>query len=265
MRVFCLYSLLLFAFISISNYAFGQQRNLVNGNFNNLTFTKFVSQIESETDYHFYYDLLYTDSLTVNAVVEGKTMNKVLDEVFTGTNFHYAIDPFNNIFITHVREILTRLPAGFFGTDSSATHETGKFDYSAYEKKELKSKLAEDKVYVIGIKTTNLQGKATISGIIRDINSGEPIIGASISSISGSAVISDQLGNYSISLQKGRHELKIQSVGMKKTARHVMLYSDGKLNIELEESITSLKEVVCRNWILKPSRTCPQSWVKPIL
>jgi len=234
----------LFFIILTSSTALAQQRNLINGNFSNLTFTKFVDAIESQTDYHFYYDPLYTDSLTINTIVESKTVNKVLDAVFVGTNFHYAIDQHNNIFVTHVREIFTRLPAGFFGNDSSIASENTKFDYSAYEKRDLQSKLAENKVYVFGIRSNNLQGKATLSGIISDINSGEPIIGATISIASGLGVVSDQLGNYSINLPKGKHELKIQSVGMKKTTRQIMLYSDGKLNIELQETITSLKEVV---------------------
>jgi hypothetical protein len=242
MRSGWLYGLIFFSLISSA--ALAQQRNLITGNFSNFTFTKFVDAIESQTNYHFYYDPLYTDSLTINIVVENKTINKVLDEVFAGTNFHYAIDQFNTIYITHVREIFTRLPTGFFGSDSSGAKGESKFDYSAYEKRELQSRQAENKVYVIGIKTNSLQGRAVVSGIIRDIRSGEPIIGATISSTSGSGVISDQLGNFSISLPKGRNELKIQSVGMKKTTRQIMLYSDGKLNIELEETITSLKEVV---------------------
>jgi len=233
----------LFFFLLIST-ALAQQRNLINGNFSNITFTKFVDAIESQTDYHFYYDPLYTDSLTINIIVENKTINKTLDGALVGTNFHYAIDQFNNIYVTHVREIFTRLPSGFFGSDSTVSKETSRIDYSAYEKRELQSRQAENKVYVIGIKSANLQGRATVSGIIRDINSGEPIIGATISTPSGSGVVSDQLGNYSIILPKGKNELKIQSVGMKKTARQLMLYSDGKLNVELEETITSLKEVV---------------------
>src|SRR5882762_3407510 len=233
-----------FFFALVSSTALAQQRNLINGNFSNLTFTKFVNAIESQTDYHFYYDPLYTDSLTINIVVENKAINRVLDGAFVGTNFHYAIDQYNNVFVTHVREIFTRLPTGFFGNDSTGAKEPAKFDYSAYEKRELQSRQAENKVYVIGIKSTNLQGRATVSGIIRDISSGEPIIGATISTAPGSGVVSDQLGNYSISLPKGKNELKIQSVGMKKTVRQIMLYSDGKLNVEMEETITSLKEVV---------------------
>jgi len=242
MRSIWLHGLLFF--ILISSTALAQQRNLVNGNFSNSTFTKFAEAIESQTDYHFYFDPLYTDSLTINVAVENKTINSVLDEALAGTNFHYAIDQHNNIYITHLREILTRLPSGFFGSDSSNSKGATKFDYSAYEKRELQSRQAENKVYVIGTKSANLQGKATLSGIIRDIRSGEPIIGATISTTLGSGVVSDQLGNYSINLPKGKNELKIQSVGMKKTTRQIMLYADGKLNVELEETITSLKEVV---------------------
>src|SRR5258708_1097796 len=145
----------------------------------------------------------YRKEQTQPAVTLAEINDKVVGGVFSGNNFDGAGDEYNNIYIPHGREILNRLPTGFFGRDSSATIETLKFDYSAYEKRELQSKLAENKVYVIGIKSTNLQGKATLSGIIRDINSGEPIIGVSISAASGSGVVSDQLGNYTINLPKG--------------------------------------------------------------
>src|SRR6185369_12030678 len=90
MRSIWLHSL--FFFILISSTALAQQRNIVNGNFSNMTFAKFVDAIESQTNYHFYFDPLYTDSLTINIIVENKTVNRVLDAAFAGTNFHYAID-----------------------------------------------------------------------------------------------------------------------------------------------------------------------------
>src|SRR5690606_7992663 len=57
-------------------------------------------------------------------------------------------------------------------------------------------------------------------------------------------VATDQFGYYSITLPKGRHELKIASVGMKSTKRQIALYSDGKLNVELKEDVVPLREII---------------------
>ena len=122
------------------------------------------------------------------------------------------------------------------------------FDYTAYEKREKQKKLAESKLYSIGTKTSNLQGNATLAGHIRDAANGEPVIGAALfieKPLIG--VATDQFGYYSITLPKGRHELQIKSIGMKTTQRQIMLYSDGQLEIELDEDVTPLKEVVIQS------------------
>ncbi|HEX4849270.1 MAG TPA: TonB-dependent receptor, partial [Puia sp.] len=81
-------------------------------------------------------------------------------------------------------------------------------------------------------------------GYVRDIKSGEAIIGAAIYIDNPPiGVVTDQYGYFSFTLPRGRHVLKITSLGMKDTKRQIMLYSDGKLNIELQEFIPSLKAV----------------------
>lgn len=88
-------------------------------------------------------------------------------------------------------------------------------------------------------------GKATLAGHIRDQKSGEPVIGATLYIESPSIGTStDQFGYYSLTLPVGRHDIKIRGIGIKNTKRQVVLRADGKLEIEVEEDITPLKEVV---------------------
>jgi len=227
----------------------GQQRELITIDFNGLSFEEFVTDIESKTQYHFYFNPRATDSLRITLSVQGKTISTVLDQLFASTELHYAIDDLGNIFITEGREIMADLPSDFFDTGvTSASHDDIAFDYTLYEKREKQKKLVESKLYSIGIKTANLQGKATMAGHIRDATNGEPVIGAAIfieKPLIG--VVTDQFGYYSITLPKGRHELKIKSIAMKPTLRQIMLYSDGNLEIELEEDVTPLKEVVIQS------------------
>ncbi len=225
------------------------QTSKISGSFNGISFQKFAEEIESKTSYHFYFNPLHTDSLTVTASPENQTVEELLNQVLAGTDLRYAIDLDHNIYISKEREILSDLPDDFFGTGTSAPgRPVIEFDYTLYEKREKQRKLAETRLYSIGIKTSNLDGKASLAGYVRDAASGSPVIGAAVYVVNPMiGVATDGFGYYSITLPKGRHELKIQSIGMKSTERQIMLYSDGNLNIELDEEVTPLKEVVVQS------------------
>jgi len=226
-----------------------QDKKLISGDFQGMNFEQFAKSIESKTDFHFYYNISQFDSFTVNLSVNNKTLNAVLDEVFLHTDFHYSIDPENNVFVIRRYKIDTKLPQDFFSRKKIRNDSSGTFvltDYSEEDaqNEKLKSSL-ENKLYQIGIKTNTIrQGSATLAGYVRDMKTGEAIIGAAIYIDNPPiGVTTDQFGYYSFTLPRGRHSLKITSVGMKDTKRQIMLYSDGKLNIELQEFIASLKVV----------------------
>ena len=239
-----LYPCLLFSVIVISSSLHAQQQRLISGQFTGITFDQMIEAIEKQSDYRFYYDKRWTDSLVVNMNVQRKPIQDILTGIFTGTDLHFAIDLVNRVFITKERQILAQLPPDFFG-ETQGRREPLSFDFSQYEKKEKQLKLAETKVHNIGRNTGNAQGDATIAGNIRDINTGEPLIGAPVFVENPTiGITTDQFGYYALTLPKGRHELKIQSIGMKNTSRLIMLYSSGRLDIEMDEDITPLKEVV---------------------
>ena len=117
--------------------------------------------------------------------------------------------------------------------------------YENYKKKGGISTI-ENKLFEIGDKTnTPTAGKANVAGYIRDVKTGEPIVGAVVSVDSLPAeVITDQFGYYSFTVSKGRHTLHVNSVGMQDTKRQIMLYGEGKLNIDMQTYVASLKNVV---------------------
>lgn len=234
---------LLFVFLVMSCAAHAQHTRTINGPFTSLGFDELVQAIEAQSPYRFYYDRRWTDSLTVNVAGE-KTVDKILEEVFTDTRLHFAISPDNRVFITLERPILTELPPGFFG-ETTGAKAPALFDFSLYEKKEKALILAETKVHLIGRNSGNNVGDATVAGNVLDINTGEPLIGASVFVENPTiGITTDQFGYYALTLPKGRHELKVQSIGMKSTSRQIMLYSGGRLDIEMDEDIKPLKEVI---------------------
>lgn len=224
---------------------YGQRAASISGNFNAVRFDQMIEAIEAQSPYRFYYDTRWTDTLQVNTVAEGRALSALLNEVLEGTPLQFAISPDKSVFITLERPILAELPPGFFGEATSGRSTSAAFDFSEYERKEKASRLAEAKVHIIGRNTGDHNGQATIAGNVRDINTGEPLIGAAVFVTNPTiGITTDEFGYYALTLPKGRHELKIQSIGMKTTSRQILLYSNGRLDIELDDDIKPLKEVV---------------------
>lgn len=213
----------------------------------NAKFETLVEELERQSSFRFFYKSEWTDSLAVTVTATNSRITRVLEQVFEGTTLQFSIYE-NNVYITKARPILTELPIGYFGTTPVQARESNQFDMSDYERQEKKRIQAQEKLYVIGSKTTNLQGTATITGSVKDSKNGEGIVGAAVyieQPIIG--VSTDPFGNYSLTLPKGAHTVLIKSIGMKTTPRKVMLYGNGRLDVEMEEDITPLKEVLVQS------------------
>lgn len=206
----------------------------------------FVQQLESQTGLHFYYDATQFDSLRVSLSVKDQQLEEVLTLAFANSDFHYTIlEP--DVFLTRGTTIQTTLPQAFFSRSAkdTARAQSDLADLTTQRKKQIDATI-ENKLFEIGIKTNAIsQGKATFAGYVRNIKNGEPVVGAYLSLENSNIGIStDQYGYFSLTVPKGSFILNIQGIGMKDTRRRITLYSDGKFNIDMEERVTSLKEVI---------------------
>jgi hypothetical protein len=104
--------------------------------------------------------------------------------------------------------------------------------------------LEENRLFEFGSIKPTAKTTVTLAGYIKDGKTGESIIGAIVTAGTASVVTSDQFGYYSITLPKGRHTLVFSSSGMKDTRRQVSLNDDGKLDVELNGQVSSLKAVI---------------------
>jgi hypothetical protein len=243
-------AVLVLIFLESYSSCLAQEGKLFSLDLSNSSFSEFVTTLESKSSYRFFYSSGFTDSIRVTLSVRNQPINSILDKVLLKLGLSYSIDAQENVFITRIRQIQTDLPVGFYdGKDiSNKTINSAAYDFMGLEKNKA-TLLAEAKVYDIGIKTSQIKpGNAIITGYVKDIDSGEPITGAVVFTENPRIGVStDAYGFYSITLSTGRHELVIKSVGMKTTTRQVMLYSDGKLEIETQQDVTQLKEVVVQS------------------
>ncbi|MBB6612545.1 TonB-dependent receptor [Pontibacter sp. Tf4] len=217
------------------------------GTYASTPFQEFVKDLEAKTSYRFYYDAAATDSVTITLQAQNLPLGQVLEQALKETKLQFAISGQKQVFITANKALLTSLPDDFFNEENQKA--VGKqpelADLYVQQEAPTRRSGSELKLYEIGVPGNSKNGKASLAGTLRDASSGEPIIGANVyieSPAIGTAT--DQYGFYSLTLPVGRHELKVRGVGFKNAKRNIMLHSDGRLNIEVEEDVRSLKEVV---------------------
>ena len=242
---------LIFILISGSLISFGQNKktNLVSGDYKNIIFAEFAKAVEAQTTYHFYYDFTIVDSLFVTVQAKDTPLTNILPLIFKNTPLHYSVDTENRVYITSGVALNLNLPNNYFKPEDLNNPVTQNSPANASvistPNTTRSLSLAERKLYEIGQtgKTTN--GQATLAGHLRDVKSGEPVIGAAVY-IQSPAIgtTTDQFGYYSLTLPVGRHDLLIRGSGIKNTKRQILMQGNGQLEIEVEEDITPLKEVV---------------------
>jgi hypothetical protein len=242
--------LLSFAILVLNGFVSAQQNRgaLITANFQAADIDSFVNELEIQTGTRFYYDATKFDSFRISISVNQQPLAKVLDLAFTGTNFFYTMDSSGRVFISPGQIVKTSLPEGFFTGVANSQQTANDIPESGEEtKKKPGQKVAvENKLYEIGDrKSDNAQPRATVAGYITDASSGEHVVGASIYIEKPYiGVSSDQYGYYSLNLPKGKYILNIQSIGMRDMRRQIVVYGQGKMNIELQPQVMTLKNVI---------------------
>jgi hypothetical protein len=237
-------AILLLTFASVSVDIKAQNDKLISIKLNNASFERFINEIEKQSSYRIYTKKEWTDSLLISLDVNAN-IQQIMAEALKGSSLNFLV--FNQqVFITKDRKLIALLPDDYFGIEVTTTNrKTVDFDFSDYETRQKKQKSLEEKIYSIGNPNNTATGPVTISGNITNESNGEPIVGAFILvGNQSNGVASDASGFYSISLEKGKHNLRVSSIGMKTTTRQLSIYGNGKFNIEMTEEVTPLKEVV---------------------
>ncbi len=243
--------LLITSLLLLSHLLCGQKEPLINGGFNSISFPEFAARIEAQTPYRFYYISSEVDTIKVNHNANNEKIRILLISIFKGSDFNFAIDQELRIFITYGWKIDTELPDNFFAQSKAvqAEENTGRPDNRVvvdYFEGEGSSAESDDKLYVVGVKTNQLKaGETLLRGRVLMERTGEPIVGASVvldNPLRGAST--DPLGYYRLEVPRGKNTISISSMGMRSVKRQVMIYGEGELNVELKESVQSLKEVV---------------------
>lgn len=229
--------------------AFAQPLPVVTVSSDSGTFSSIVDALEEQTDYRFFYKNEWVDSLRYNFSFLDVSLNKVLDALVEGSKLNYYIAD-QQVFITYdvriisspkIAELLEVAPS-----EIQTNVERGLVFTREYQSGDAEGLNPEQQVFEIGERQKMIAGnRVTVAGYVRAWESGEPVSGVLVYSEKPLVTVTtDASGFYSITLPVGKNKLIFQLVGMKSTQRNLVLFSDGQLNVELEEDIMALQEVV---------------------
>ncbi|RKQ42493.1 TonB-dependent receptor-like protein [Roseivirga pacifica] len=232
--------------------AFGQQTtDVYSGSFQNTAIEQVINDIEGKLSYTFYYKKEWIDSLTFSGNFSNTPISEVLTTIFDGTTIRFYHDS-KKVFLTNGIAIITTPE---IVSDLLAQHSPQQAEQPAEETKELlftkeyagenqNNNDLENFVFEVGSRAQFEGGaSSTMVGYIKDNSTGEPIEGALVYSGNKAAVTGPD-GFYSLNLTNGRHEIQVQFTGMKRTKRKIILFSNGRFDIDMEVDVIALNEVI---------------------
>ena len=196
----------------------------IEANYDSTAFLSFVNTIEKEHHVKFYFNKAWLNSMEVRQKKVPTDLEQVLLQSFKGSGLDYLIDG-SNIIITQNYKIRTTLPVNFFMNESKTEDnylDTVDLNY-AFIKQKKKNDL-DNKITMIGdpnIKSKD--DKNVVSGIVRNEENGEPIIGAQVFEKKlGVGTVTDIYGHYSLTLPKGNNEIVFKYFGRNSFIFHII-------------------------------------------
>jgi hypothetical protein len=213
-----------------------------------IPFSEFITILEERTPMNVYYNPEWTDSMKVSLDVKDLGVRDILSMALKGTDLSFVfIDDL--IILSKGYKIKTNynqdVRNAYTSSGSIVRSESVEYLPMVRETEEIHIISPEFQLQRIGNPSMkNSDINAVISGYVIDGENGEPLVGAVVYfEAQNIGTASNAYGFYSIQIPKGQLILDYRFVGMKSTRRNIQLFSDGLLNVEMEEDIVSLKEV----------------------
>ena len=142
-------------------------------------------------------------------------------------------------FVLHSKSVFTSLPTGYFNDGSSLIDNSGLQKYLAEQNAVV---TFQNKVYEIGESTANRHGKVYVSGHVRDVSSGEPLVGVSVyDEKSGAYAVTDAAGFYRVPLPVGDNTLNLSGYSLEDMHLSLKVWDDGVLDVVMKEKVLALK------------------------
>ncbi|MDL2277679.1 TonB-dependent receptor [Parabacteroides sp. OttesenSCG-928-G07] len=225
--------------------ATGSAQNRVSLNLTDRPAEEVFRQIESLSGYHIFCDPAEIAGLSLTITCQDLSAEEALKQALEGTALLVSVFEDRYLFVSRGKQLLTEISADYSAQQMAQTAEQETTRSDAQLNPLERRATSENRVYTIGNESIReLPERVTLNGMITDFGTGEPIVGVVVYTEDMRYTAStDAFGYYSIQLPSGRQRLLFRGVGLKDTQRQLLLLDNGKLDIELEEEVYSLREV----------------------
>ncbi|AXT58551.1 TonB-dependent receptor [Aquimarina sp. AD1] len=101
-------------------------------------------------------------------------------------------------------------------------------------------------VYLLFLCTLGTIGQEqfTISGYIKDVSSGEKLLGVNIIIDNSIGTTTNDYGFYSMNIEKGTHQIEISYLGYKTILKEIQITNNQKIDFNLTEELAQLDEII---------------------
>ena len=221
---------------------------LFSGNYQDVPFGEFVNDMEQKTGVTFYYLDKWVRGVRVTATGEDISLRKTLDRTLLPAGLYYYLEDRSAVYLSDQQPLVKKLP------DYSGTRERSNIP----GEEESEGLTSTEQKYIEGRKAGMLEtlsvgsraegeGKnvAVINGKMTDVETGEPLIGATIyfeELKKGAATDVD--GLFSIVVRPGKYTVEFKCMGMEDRHNYLEVLSGGNLSVTMEKSVIALTEVV---------------------
>lgn len=145
-------------------------------------------------------------------------------------------------FILRNKSVFTSLPSGYFDSGKAASDHG---DLQQYLAEQSAVVTFQNKIYEIGESNSGKKGKAYVSGHVRDVSSGEPLVGVSVyDEKTGAYTVTDASGFYRIALPVGDNLLSLSGYSLDDTHLNLKVWDDGVLDVVMKEKVLALTGAV---------------------
>jgi len=218
--------------------------------FDNVSLTEALNTIESDANVLFYYDENWLSGATVSGSFANKPLSDILNSILAETSINFFRLSDDKIILTQNSIVYDSLPEGFFGKEQTDTIEE-RTDIKVYSNpifSNIEATKANTVTRTVRIGKENVSDNRTtfkISGYATTVEQNQPIPDLSIvlnGKSTGTAT--NNAGYYELEVPAGTSIIKTSSLGIEPSTTRVIVFNDGELNFQLNESVEFLDEVI---------------------
>lgn len=217
---------------------------IISGTYKNVSFIDFLKDIEKKEQVRFYYKKEWLENLTIN--FEGNiSLLEYLEEYLRKNNLNCFLEGKDQIIIYKGNKIVENIP--LYKTRSQQTSEMAKSksQQDVKEKYIQRREIKELELITVGTRQSSNAGAThVVNGKITDIQTGEPLIGATVYIEEAEVgVVTDLDGFFTLPIKSGKYLVEASSLSMRSRKFYLQVYSGGMISVPLEKELMSITEV----------------------